>query len=347
MIGKTTILTGDARELLKQIPDNSVQCCVTSPPYFNLRDYGTGVWKDGDMECDHKKETRHQIQGANSVRAGRSSIEAQRNETFSKVCATCGAVRTDNQIGLEASPQQYVTKLVMLFREIKRVLRDDGISWLNIGDSYARQGGTTDTTALTIKSKDLIGIPWMTAFALRDDGWYLRSDVIWQKSNPMPESTKDRPTSAHEHVFLLSKQERYFYDAAAIAEPMATESKARYAYGFGGPKNEALRETANRMRMVGEKSAANTRNARNVWTITTNPYKGAHFATMPVELATRCILAGSRPGDTVLDPFGGAGTTAVAANQNGRDAILIELNPDYVALAESRLKVIQFPDWAI
>ena len=262
-----TVLEGDSRTVLATLPEASVQCCVTSPPYFGLRDYGH-----------------------------------------------------EGQIGLEATPDDYVAEMVALFREVRRVLKDDGTLWLNLGDSYAGSGkgpsqslsaearDMTHTmhTAFVpdgLKPKDLIGIPWRVAFALQADGWYLRSDIIWHKPNPMPESVTDRPTKAHEYVFLLTKSARYYYDAAAIAEP----------------------------------SIDDTRNARTVWSITTQPYKGAHFATMPPELARRCILAGSKTGDTVLDPFGGAGTTGLVADRLGRDAVLVELNPTYAALARHRI----------
>jgi DNA modification methylase len=383
-----TVLEGDSRSVLATLPDASVQCCVTSPPYFGLRDYGH-----------------------------------------------------DGQIGLEATPDAYVAEMVALFREVRRVLKDDGTLWLNLGDSYARTGGTdrkmsetalvgstrntlqqiqnrtTTAAQFGAKEKDLLGIPWRVAFALQADGWYLRSDIIWHKPNPKPESVTDRPTKAHEYVFLLTKSARYYYDAVAIAEP----------------------------------SIAETRNARTVWSITTLPYKGAHFATMPPELARRCILAasrgigkrcdcdethltptgegqsddptmstgrggmnrvrretegrrlvtrrqqrhharelrespfrdemeaqagsafahyirtdisGARPippammeqwhrrgwvtdappcacpshdADMVLDPFGGAGTTGLVADRLGRNAVLIELNPTYAALARDRI----------
>ena len=277
------ILIGDCRDVLRTLPDASVQCCVTSPPYFGLRDYGVA-----------------------------------------------------GQIGLEPTPDDFVAEMVAVFRDVRRVLRDDGTLWLNLGDSYAstvkgsggagksRLGPNRDLQNIGhqkfeprrfdmqgLKPKDLIGIPWRVAFALQADGWYLRSDIIWHKPNPMPESVTDRPTSAHEHVFLFSKSERYHYDAEAIKEPaVAAEAE-------GGP---ALK-----------------RNARNVWTIATRPFLEAHFATFPPELAERCILAGCPAGGTVLDPFGGAGTTGLVAGRLQRSAILIELNSDYVAMAERRI----------
>lgn len=321
----TRIVVGDCRVTLPTLAAGSVRCCVTSPPYWGLRDYGHG-----------------------------------------------------EQIGLEQTPDAYVAELVAVFREVRRVLTDDGTLWLNLGDSYSSMRdskatpdtlrGDNDGTAVAgamnrnpaalraagLKHKDLIGIPWRVAFALQADGWYLRSDIIWHKPNPMPESVTDRPTKAHEYVFLLSKSAKYYYDAAAIAEP-ATYADSRMVDGFvpksihgkhkGDPQSAEFRKqdnTGNR-RYTGfndryaSKALPTTRNARTVWTVTTSPYSGAHFATMPPELAERCIKAGSAKGDTVLDPFGGAGTTALVADRLGRDAILCELNPTYVELAEQRV----------
>ena len=272
-----TILPGDCRRVLATLPAASLQTCVTSPPYFGLRDYGA-----------------------------------------------------DGQIGLEPTPAEYVDELVAVFREVRRVLKDDGTLWLNLGDSYAAMRdskatpdtlrGDSDGTlvkkgfaanrnpatlkAAGLKHKDLIGIPWRVAFALQADGWYLRQDIIWHKPNPMPESVTDRCTKAHEYLFLLAKSERYYYDSDAIAEPALNDD---------------------------------SRNRRSVWTVPTKPFSGAHFATFPPDLIAPCILAGSRTGDVVLDPFGGAGTTGLVADRLGRDATLIELNPEYVGIAERRL----------
>lgn len=297
----TRILVGDCRLTLPTLPERSVRCCVTSPPYWGLRDYGHG-----------------------------------------------------EQIGLESAPDAYVEQLVAVFREVRRVLTDDGTLWLNLGDSYSSMRdskatpdtlrGDSDGTAVAgamnrnpaalraagLKHKDLVGIPWRVAFALQADGWYLRSDIIWHKPNPMPESVTDRPTKAHEYVFLLSKSARYYYDAAAIAEPLETP-----AHAPGNKKVDASRNDADQMQKVWGLSG--TRNARTVWTVATSPYSGAHFATMPPELAERCVKAGSAVGDIILDPFGGAGTTALVADRLGRDAILCELNPTYAGLAEQRV----------
>lgn len=269
-----------------------------------------------------------------------------------------------DQIGLEPTPDEYVAKLVQVFREVKRVLKDDGVLWLNLGDSYAnnsaggeagqclakladrfapnknprnpnrQDNGTVIHGSKSVpdncKPKDLIGIPWMVAFALRADGWYLRSDIIWSKPNPMPESVKDRPTKAHEYVFLLAKSQKYYYDNEAVQEP--TQAKV-----IEPRMREEKREVYNAKYKNSGVKRTMTRNSRSVWTITTQPFKGAHFAVMPEKLVEPCVLAGSRPGDLILDPFAGSGTVGVVAQKHGRQFVGIELNPDYVKLAEARL----------
>ena len=291
-----TILNGDALEMLKTLPDESANCCVTSPPYYGLRNYGV-----------------------------------------------------DGQIGLESTPEQYIERLVAVFREVRRVLCKDGTLWLNIGDSYAtgtkadRQqssGLLKRHTAQDIsrigmpeglKTKDLIGIPWMLAFALRADGWFLRQDIIWAKPNPMPESVRDRCTKSHEYIFLLTKSARYCYDAEAIAELAMPDDSIR------DRDNTKLNNTPGRTKMSGLKiNDYTTRNRRSVWTITTKPYTEAHFATFPPELPRICIMAGCLIGGTVLDPFAGSGTTGKVALELGRKAILIELNEKYVDMIERR-----------
>jgi site-specific DNA-methyltransferase (adenine-specific) len=373
-----TILQGDVIEQLNTLPDGSINCCVTSPPYWGLRDYG----------CD-------------------------------------------GQIGLEKTPEEYTQKMVKVFREVRRVLRDDGTLWLNLGDSYAGSWGNAgrrpelDNTPseqreknteyfnrggwderrerpassyniLGYKPKDLVGIPWMVAFALRADGWYLRSDIIWSKPNPMPESVTDRPTKAHEYVFLLTKKAKYYYDADVIREPHVTQEdrpdgiirnrlfeydskenllrsrKCKDRDGFRGgngalytnnntfdnsyvPKN-LQRQDPNTMHMArhgtnipghsGNYNAngecilnPNGRNCRTVWEIATQPTPEAHFATFPEALVEPCIKAGSKIGDTILDPFGGSGTTAKVARRLKRDAILIELNPEYIKIMKKKLRL--------
>lgn len=311
-----SILTGDSLTHLRSLPEESIQCVVTSPPYWGLRDYGVA-----------------------------------------------------GQIGLEHSPDEYVVKMVEVFREVRRVLRDDGTLWLNLGDSYAANGKQDGNSGLAkladryaprankrnpnrddngsvhravrrvppgLKAKDLIGVPWKVAFALQRDGWYLRQDIIWHKPNPMPESVTDRCTRAHEYIFMLTKSSRYLYDHEAVKEPAVSKS----------PAGNGFKRTA-RLSFADESGARGSdqqwddvggkRNRRSVWTITTKAFKGAHFATFPPDLIEPCILAGSKPGDVVLDPFNGAGTTGLVALKHGREYIGIELNPEYVAISEKRL----------
>lgn len=315
---------GDALAVLRAIPDASVQCCVTSPPYYGLRDYGV-----------------------------------------------------DGQIGMEKTPDEFIARLVAVFAEVRRVLKPDGTLWVNIGDSYANDGkwggssGGKHVNALHgesgigrrrretgLKPKDLIGIPWMLAFALRSDGWWLRSDVIWCKDNPMPESVQDRPTRAHEYVFLLTKSQRYFYDIEAIKEPRIYagpngQQKSPHAQGFGrrSKEEEKVRQDKQRGhsrrhagfnerwdRMEKAEQCGVMRNVRSWWRINPEPTPEAHFATFPIRLAERCILAGSKPVDTILDPFAGAGTTWLACLKHGREFVGIELNPEYIEIAEERAR---------
>jgi DNA modification methylase len=320
------VLAGDCRKVLKELEAESVQCCITSPPYWGLRDYG------------------HQ-----------------------------------EQIGQEKTPEEYVAAMVDVFREVRRVLKADGTCWLNLGDSYIGGGRgfrekdsskqATNIGSLNItptrgvrgyKSKDLVGIPWAVAFALRGEGWYLRSDIIWHKPNGMPESVTDRPTKNHEYIFLLTKSESYFYDADAIKEPVKQSSLERIGRGiadgnkwqerapgqvshslnkprmnvkFGGNKAEGY----GRRKYSGKDWSAEERvNKRSVWTVATHGVRDAHFATFSAALIAPCILAGTRAGDVVLDPFGGSGTTGAAALTLGRKAVLIELNPAYAKLIEQR-----------
>ena len=330
------VLIGDCREQLKKLDDESINCCVTSPPYYNLRDYGTGTWVGGNPECDHIE--RHSVHGGDRADRDQSSQVFQYTDT----CGKCGAAREDYQIGAEQTPEEFIDALVSVFREVKRVLRDDGTLWVNIGDSYynyrpgrgqaqIKQTISSNTGAVVedsprrnnklhgLKEKDLIGIPWRLALALQADGWYLRQDIIWQKENPMPESVKDRCTKAHEYIFLLSKSPKYYYDHVAMQEPVVTNTRKA---------NGELYESRNR---------------RSVWTVNTKPFKGAHFAVYPPELIEPCILAGCPNGGTVLDPFGGSGTTAGVAMKNGRNAVLCELNPDYVDIMDKRITSIAGP----
>jgi DNA modification methylase len=347
---------GNTLDVLRTIPSGIVNCCVTSPPYWGLRDYNTAIWEGGDMGCDHIQRTNKQ---------GNKTQPCFENTVFEykNICKKCGAVRTDNQIGLEKTPEEYVEKLVKIFREVKRVLRDDGIFWLNLGDSYYNYRGETDYQVKqtissneahtmnsasgkrnvknnTLKGKDLVGIPWMTAFALRTDGWYLRSDVIWYKRNPMPESVTDRPTKSHEYVFLLTKSPQYYYDYKAILEPytepmnrwggqnLKANGKSMWDFGTG---QQTYRDRDMRPDPNGSRK-------RDVWDIPTKPFKGSHFAVFPETLIRPMIKAGCPKGGVVIDPFIGSGTTAVESRNQFKNYIGIELNPKYIELANRRIR---------
>jgi DNA modification methylase len=484
------ILTGHCLDTLATLADKSVHCVVTSPPYWNLRDYGTAQWEGGDKGCDHKIPLA--TKGGCAVGNKQSSNPGSYGYREWLICGRCGAKRIDLQIGLEETPEAYVEKLVQVFREVRRVLRDDGTVWLNLGDSYwggkgksgyelpheaaERRGKTLQTSHNMpgymdmrpsdgkhpiIKPKDLVGIPWRVALALQADGWYLRSDIIWAKPNPMPESVTDRPTKAHEYIFLLSKSQRYYYDAEAVKEPVAESTVGRGPVDFGGKKGREYKPDANDPNFRNGKeqwgrtydyqeSSASGRNKRTVWTVdntldeflkfaesqgvdvegliaafiggqadlktvwkvATHPFTGAHFATFPPKLIEPCILAGTsekgccaecgapwervveraKPSDdvytstskpesingvgnrqvgmgqkyqeflnanpptttgwkptctcnagepipcTVLDPFGGSGTSAVVSLSLGRNAILCELSEEYAAMARTRIE---------
>lgn len=339
MLNDHRILVGGCLQLLQEMPEKSVHCVVTSPPYYGLRDYGV-----------------------------------------------------NGQIGLEETPAEFIANLVAVFEEVRRVLRDDGTAWINMGDSYARspkKGGSgpggknearwTYGEAQAAKSmpcladKQLMGMPWRLAFALQDSGWYLRQDIIWNKPNPMPESVRDRCTKSHEYIFLLSKKRNYYFDQQAIHEPLTQSSVDRLAQagwddqqgsdrvpgktngsmkavgGLRSKRNSFSRETKATAGEHGQTAQHRpdrddidydeSRNKRSVWTVATARFKGAHFATFPPDLIRPCILAGSPRGGIVLDPFGGAGTTGLVAMQEGRKSILCELNPAYAEIANQRLKV--------
>lgn len=355
-----TILQGNCLEVLKEIPDNSVNCCVTSPPYYGLRDYGTGKWVGGDPNCPHRRVSKR----SDKTITGHSQEEIEGNvgdAIYKSVCPLCGAVREDEQIGLEETPEEYIDRLVSVFREVKRILTDDGTLWVNIGDSYAggqgRWGGdiTNDSmqtqnkgsltqiektkkwTHSVIKPKDLIGIPWMLAFALRADGWYLRQDIIWHKPNPMPESVKDRCTKSHEYIFMLSKNARYYFDSDAIQEDADPKNEARYKCAFNTGKEQENFRPNGASNTMGMKEYTGMRNKRDVWTIPPSSFKGAHFATFPEDLVKPCIISSTKVGGVVLDPFFGSGTTGAVAVSLNRNYIGVELNPEYIEIANNRL----------
>ena len=298
---KIKILQGDCIQSLKKLEDESVNTCITSPPYWGLRDY------NGE----------------------------------------------EKQLGLEDTPEEFVENLVNVFREVKRVLRDDGTVWLNLGDSYS-SGGRTTTTNQTlrgdkdygvtrpkpsegIKPKDLIGIPWRVAFALQADGWYLRQDIIWHKPNPMPESVRDRCTKAHEYIFLLSKNAKYYFDNEAIKEDAVAKDRAAGNKVPQKGTDQPFSETKQGL-IKAQQKKYQKRNKRSVWTVTTKPFKGAHFATFPMDLIEPCVLAGCPEGGTVLDPFAGSGTTGIVAANHARNSVLLELNEEYIEIAKKRIK---------
>jgi len=360
-VPNATILVGDVRQRLSEIPDATVQTVVTSPPYFGLRDYGTATWEGGSPDCDHRV--------GRATRGGLTEKQDTNNGSFGDeavwVCPHCGANRIDSQMGLEETPEAYVEAMVALFREVRRVLKDDGTLWLNLGDSYFPHNGSRgnktpagDTlrgrdneyqpspkiNAEGLKGKDLIGIPWRVAFALQADGWYLRSDIIWHKPNPMPESVRDRPTKSHEYVFLLTKSAKYYYDHEAVKEPVAEATVGRMKRGtsathknINGAPGQTKHGLAQPRDYDPDRPVAEKRNRRSVWTINTKPFKGAHFAVMPEALVEPCILAGSKEGDLVLDPFTGSGTVAVVSLRHGRNFIGTELNPNYAEIAQNRI----------
>lgn len=295
---KATILVGDVLDRIKEIPDQTVQCVVTSPPYWGLRDYGH-----------------------------------------------------DDQLGLESTPEAYVENMVQVFREVRRILKDDGVLWLNLGDSYAgntsrasnngragfgnKREGVFTKTGENLKPKDLVGIPWRVAFGLQADGWWLRQDIIWHKPNPMPESVTDRCTKAHEYVFMLTKSSRYYFDNEAVKETAKWSNDKRA--GEGRLTYDGKRQGDKGTGQEAFVSITDTRNKRSVWTIPTKPFRGAHFAVMPEALCEPPILATSQENDIVFDPFTGSGTVATVALRHNRNYLGIELNHEYIEIARNRI----------
>ena len=392
--GRTaTVYVGDALTVLRELPAESVHCCVTSPPYWGLRDYGTEplVW-GGDPGCEHEWDRKaytvivgrggHGSGPGSSSTLGGNTVGAvgQQTVSASASCLRCSAWR--GSLGLERTPEEYVAALVAVFREVRRVLRDDGTLWLNLGDSYASNGpgswGSSDKSTLTtgsrrgawapgntigttsrremagLKPKDLVGVPWRVAFALQTDGWWLRSDIIWHKPNPLPESVTDRPTKAHEYLFLLTKSERYYYDAEAIKEPAGKPRvcgpNSRVNVDRDPAHKTAKQDAIAKRTYTGFNARYFNnpqpifRNRRSVWTIATHPYREAHFATFPPDLVKPCVLAGCPGGGVVLDPFAGSGTTLAVAVEYKRDAIGVELNSAYVVLIGKRVRAAGVDD---
>ncbi len=352
------VFLGDCRDVLKEYPDKCVDTCITSPPYWGLRDYGTSTWVGGDKDCSHRRDTKK----SDKCITGHKNFDEMLgvgDAIYKSECKRCGAKRVDSQIGLEDEVSDYIEQLVDVFGEVHRILKDDGTLWLNLGDSYAgstgKSGGVSEIQSVKrqldtgsigslrpakvagLKNKDLIGIPWRAALALQKYGWYLRSDIIWHKPNPMPESVNDRPTKSHEYIFLLSKNPQYYYDADSIKEPTVTPNTGtswKQRKIDGEPMRHGLQGAA--AVGAGNFKTYEKRNKRSVWTVPTKPYAGAHFATFPPELITDCIIAGSREGGIVLDPFMGSGTIAEYSKRLGRLYTGVELNEEYHALINER-----------
>jgi len=344
---------GDCRDSMRQMAKDGikVQTCITSPPYYGLRDYGTANWIGGSINCDHVEK----IQAHGGERANRD--QTSQIFTYKDICKKCGAKSEDLQIGNEQTPKEFINNLVEVFACVWDVLEDNGTLWVNLGDSYynyrpgkgqalnkqtvannnqdlpqecARRGNKLDG----YKEKDLMGMPWRLAFALQDFGWTLRQDIIWHKPNPMPESVTDRCTKSHEYIFLLSKKSHYYFDYQAIREEGVIPEGTKAAKG----SEERQNQKGVNSRPPEYKIYDGMRNKRDVWTVNTKPYKGAHFAVYPEELIEPCVMAGSRVGDIVLDPFFGSGTTGAVAQKLGRQYIGCELNPEYESLQKERLQ---------
>jgi DNA modification methylase len=372
------IYQGNSFEILKTFPNESIDCCITSPPYWGLRDYNTAKWVGGDSNCNHMGDNKNKV-----LNLIPSDI------IYKSICKKCGARIIDEQLGLEETPELYVENMVNLFKEVKRVLKPNGTLWLNLGDSYwgggwkgsktdlngTKQGTNVGTLCgknlkpdgkhLVLKPKDLVGIPWKVAFALQADGWWLRQDIIWNKPNPMPESVTDRCTKSHEYIFLLSKSQHYYYDSDSIKEKSQlnrdwtktggnllgmgihkqggkmvdlSEGRKHFESSMSGGGTSFINHSGYK-KQNGELICGDTRNKRSVWTVNTKPFKDSHFATFPEELIIPMIKAGC-PEVTgiVLDPFMGAGTTGVVSKKLNRNFIGIELNPEYIKMAEKRIK---------
>ena len=351
-MSKIKILQGNCIDKIKELEDNSIDCVTTSPPYWGLRDYGTGTWIGGDKNCPHKRLTKI----SKDTKTGHAKMFKKGNVVgdaiYKNYCPECGAKRKDEQLGLEETYQEHIQNIVELFRAIKPKLKDSATVWLNYGDSYAATVNGTkvkdiknddrgfvdkpfSTIQGSIKPKDLVMIPNRIAIALQDDGWWIRSEIIWHKPNPMPESVRDRPTSCHEKIWLITKSKKYYYDADAIKE----QASGRIAGNKKPQKgtDQKFSETKQGL-LKAQQKPYYFKNKRNVWTITTKPCKEAHFATFPKDLIEPCIKAGCPEGGIVLDPFGGSGTTGIVAALNNRNAILIELNQNYIDIANKRIE---------
>jgi DNA modification methylase len=353
-------IQGNCIDKIKELDDNSIDCVVSSPPYYGLRDYGTAQWQGGNPNCEHKKSRfNYSISDKQKSNSGSSGLGAYKSGEFCK----CGAKRIDEQFGLEKTYQDYLANTVKVFETFKPKLKDTATVWWNVGDSYntkpagnkdlkkssglpnkkenlhKRKDNISKVLLKSLKEKDLLMIPNRVAIALQDVGWYIRSEIIWHKPNPMPESIRDRPTSCHEKIWLITKNKKYYYDAASIKEPVKHPKMNHKSTKHSLKQKKAYFENipTNIGRCGNSKDLK--KNKRNVWTITTKPFKAAHFATFPPDLIEPCIKAGCPEGGVVLDPFGGAGTTGIVAKSLNRQSILIELNPEYIKIAKKRAEM--------
>jgi len=347
-------IQGNCFNKILELEDNSIDCVISSPPYFGLRDYGTSTWKGGNVNCNH------------TITHYNDTLKPHVNRPFRgnrDYCLHCNAERIDEQFGLENTYQDYIASTVKLFETFKSKLKDQATIWWNVGDSYHNYRPTNNKEKLykhpaypkqsisntrqdlpteslkrnqryeEIKEKDLMMIPNRAAIALQEAGWYIRSEIVWHKPNPMPESVRDRPTSCHEKIWLITKNKKYYYDSEVIKEPCKT-----FDTNVRDRDTTKLNNTPGRSKMGGlKKNNYTMKNKRNVWTVTTKPLRDAHFATFPMDLIEPCVLAGCPEGGTILDPFGGAGTTGLVARKHNRNSILIELNPKYIEIAKSRI----------
>lgn len=322
-----TVICGNALDIIPTLPKESIQTCITSPPYYGLRDYGTSSWDGGDPDCEHRTMRDRRSDNSKKQKTNRGNVVGSMEIKVGQQCPLCGALRIDSQIGLEKTMYDYIDNLTLVFQYIKEIMKDNGTLWLNLGDSYANSGqinsdgrrgfsgkkgdGIMNKTIKGLHPKNLLGIPWKVAFALQRSGWILRQEIIWNKSNPMPSSVTDRPTRSHEQIFLFSKSPHYYYDCDAIREKYLTVDK-KYNTNKKG------------------------KNKRSVWTTSIGVNPSAHHAVFPEKLIIPCIQAGCPEGGLVLDPFFGSGTTGIVSRKLGRNWVGIELNPKFAEFAQSR-----------
>jgi len=356
------VILGDAKKVLFDFPEKCVDTCITSPPYWGLRDYQTSTWVGGNENCAHRtsRDRRGEYGGKQETNVG--SVVGSRDIKVNGACPMCGAIRKDLQIGLEQSLNEYVSSLVKVFEGVRHTLKDDGTVWLNIGDSYAGSTGQSGGEGIStkndmhikhgsdkalrpasvdgLKAKNLIGVPWHVALALQKAGWYLRCDIIWDKPNPMPDPVLDRPTRSHEYLFLFSKNKKYYYDVDSIREPYVEDINRWGGENLNASGKSIWDEGTGQNTYRDRKLRPNPlgRNKRSVWRVNTKPTPEAHFATFPPDLIIPCIKAGSPKGGLVMDPFMGSGTVAVVAKRLGRHYTGVELNPNYHKIINKRTR---------